>query len=1754
MSESKYNHGGSNKIKVSATEISVPKLSFHGNQTTRRGGQELPTNFVDWSKNIKLHLEKEFPFEGQFIELNSYYSYPEPDLIEILDKVAIPQLVENEGNNNLEQINAAKAENKRIKELNRITMARNDNAYKLHDEKLRKVPEKREAMFSAMLPTISEGSLARMEHMVENFRENVIGNRDPKGLWDAVVATHSVINSGVKYLDSFEALKTLVNMRMHRSEEPYLYRDRLQRQLTVYNTISGEDKLEINSQLMACIFFKGLDGRFDKFSNDTLNDAIREIKQFPNNLEGIYTYANQFVSMSSHQTNNNGNNNNNNNSSKASNSHSTSSSSNTATNNETQVTSSVYTTMSNTPVAKSKKRKNGGSDKSATTTPSNETVKTESMKNADGKFIHPKTGEVLKCGHKGCGGNHYTSKCPKKNKKVRIDSSVNVVTDSNVFAEIINNEDEYLVELLDNCCSNNLQMVNNLVHVSKLIQLEQPFEIGVGGKLVKFNHSCETKYFGRAYFSEEAPHTIWSQSNVASLYEIESFDNTRGMRVILKNGKSIEFHSDPQYGGLMIRRSKIDKKQTSNEDNASMVFVQSVQESMKGFTNDEIKRAKLVQDFIEQQGFISEKNILHIISKGTWVNLPFTSKDVINRRLIYGHVIPTLKGKGKKVAQENILMEEIPRKVVSAVELLLDFMFVNGIPFLVSLGVPQHFGIVSHAVKGRGMASIWSLLEYQIHFWTSNLFTVRRVRMDLEGGLMPLIPRLNGLGIIVANASPGDHVPKVERLIQTIKGTVRSLKASVPIEWPKIVIVNAVYFAMKCFNLSPSSAVPDGEIPWTRVLGFKPDYKRESRAAFMHPAEAQVPDPNNSMAERTTTVFNLGPEIGSKTGAYIFFNPLSSPNKVISRSQFTLVPFSNYHVALIKRVVSDEKSPIKNQSELIFSRGINGQPLEYLPEEENDFSHPGDGRILIDTYRSLHEVRGVLPDPNNDNQPQADGQNGQDDELNTHLEEEPNNPSRGEIANEEQQVMHHLGPSQTNSEQNTDKEVSQSEAILDHQMLDQESGNVALSGVLHQMLENSQEDIHHMLDRTDGAPQSNIEQQESSSSHATGLLGTGVAGTTTQNQTPNSDDSNSHFPGRIVDNNIIIEDQGVNKFAKASDINGDAPNESNDDSRMVDGLNGLKWKVSASSKRVSKPNSKYIYRINNPNEHNIKVDQRKVEVYRVTQTPKQAIKEKGQVAIDALYKEISNLDRLKAFKPVKRSSLTMKQIKSIINTFTFMEDKFDPTSKEYIKTKARMVANGKKQRAMEKFKKVHGISDASNYSPTVQTQSLFMGAAKERRFVGSLDVPTAYIHAAYPDDDNEKDKVFIKLNSHKSKILVEIHPEYKQYLLPDGGMVVQLLKALYGLLDSAKLWNDEFTNTLTQDGYIQNEYDACVFNKVVDEVQVSVYVHVDDLMVTSKNEDLIKDLHRVLQNKYGTMQLNLGKVHSFLGMTFDFTEDGKVKIKMDKFIKELLEKAKIHGNANTPAGENLFDVRENLEILGSDEHEECHSLVASLLYLSKRTRPDILTAVGFLTRRVNKFNDNDKKKLHRVFKYLNWTKDLEFTLCFNREFQVISSVDAAYGVTHDFKSMSGATTSLGGGSLHAQSKAQSLTTKSSFEAELVSLSDYGGRVIWTQNFLRAQGYEVQPARIEQDNQGTMAAIQKGNPPSDRSRHINIRYFWLTDLIKSDEVTVNYVPTDLMISDILTKPLQGEKFKRFRNKLLGIEERADTCYLIMMGSI
>ena len=59
--------------------------------------------------------------------------------------------------------------------------------------------------------------------------------------------------------------------------------------------------------------------------------------------------------------------------------------------------------------------------------------------------------------------------------------------------------------------------------------------------------------------------------------------------------------------------------------------------------------------------------------------------------------------------------------------------------------------------------------------------------------------------------------------------------------------------------------------------------------------------------------------------------------------------------------------------------------------------------------------------------------------------------------------------------------------------------------------------------------------------------------------------------------------------------------------------------------------------------------------------------------------------------------------------------------------------------------------------------------------------------------------------------------------------------------------------------------------------------------------------------------------------------------------------------------------------------------------------------------------------------------------------------------------------------------------------------------------------------------------------SKQIRHINIRYFFVTDRISTGELNVSYCPNLNMIGDYFTKPLQGSLFCKFRNTVLGITD-------------
>jgi hypothetical protein len=190
-----------------------------------------------------------------------------------------------------------------------------------------------------------------------------------------------------------------------------------------------------------------------------------------------------------------------------------------------------------------------------------------------------------------------------------------------------------------------------------------------------------------------------------------------------------------------------------------------------------------------------------------------------------------------------------------------------------------------------------------------------------------------------------------------------------------------------------------------------------------------------------------------------------------------------------------------------------------------------------------------------------------------------------------------------------------------------------------------------------------------------------------------------------------------------------------------------------------------------------------------------------------------------------------------------------------------------------------------------------------------------------------------------------------------------------------------------------------------------------------------------------------------------------------------------------------------------------------------------------LTSRVQEPDESDWKKLIRLLKYVNGTRSLGITIEPGNAIEINASVDASFGAHGDGKSHTGVIIALGNGPVYAKSSKQKLVSKSSTEAELIALSDGCTQVIGCRNFLIEQGEVVGPATVFQDNKSTLQMIKNGMSTSNRTKHVNIRFFWVKDRVDAGEIKLVHKHTKEMLADILTKPLQGEQFIALRNKML-----------------
>ena len=84
-----------------------------------------------------------------------------------------------------------------------------------------------------------------------------------------------------------------------------------------------------------------------------------------------------------------------------------------------------------------------------------------------------------------------------------------------------------------------------------------------------------------------------------------------------------------------------------------------------------------------------------------------------------------------------------------------------------------------------------------------------------------------------------------------------------------------------------------------------------------------------------------------------------------------------------------------------------------------------------------------------------------------------------------------------------------------------------------------------------------------------------------------------------------------------------------------------------------------------------------------------------------------------------------------------------------------------------------------------------------------------------------------------------------------------------------------------------------------------------------------------------------------------------------------------------------------------------------------------------------------------------------------------------------------------------------------------------------------QGYPIKNDTLFEDNQSEIRMLKNGrNSCTGNSRHIHIRYFFLKDRVDKGEIKVEYCPTEQMLADFYTKPLQGSLFRKFRDVIMG----------------
>ena len=489
-------------------------------------------------------------------------------------------------------------------------------------------------------------------------------------------------------------------------------------------------------------------------------------------------------------------------------------------------------------------------------------------------------------------------------------------------------------------------------------------------------------------------------------------------------------------------------------------------------------------------------------------------------------------------------------------------------------------------------------------------------------------------------------------------------------------------------------------------------------------------------------------------------------------------------------------------------------------------------------------------------------------------------------------------------------------------------------------------------------------------------------------------------------------------------------------------------------------------------------------------------------------KEMQSMLNFDVFEEVKMAELTPAQLETVISTRWVKTRKSDGTCR------CRIVVRGYDQ-------VVEDPDETYASTPSLLTLKTLLTLAVARGWHVTLaDVSTAFLHASM---DGE----------------VLVLPPVEYY--PSGDVVWKLKRALYGLKNAPKLWQQHLASTLESKGFQRMKSDPNLYFHAKRKIYLLCYV--DDLMLFGERKavaDLVADLQKELLLRV-TGELSEGQEATFLGRHMRRTSPSVQMFMETSYVDHILELAGMATckAAPTPGTDALKrGTAELAEPLSPEEHQQYRKLVGQLLWLSN-LRMDIMYAIKELSRGLASPTTDHWAKLTHLLRYLSGTKDYVQELCPKlRLSEKHSSLDAHTYVDSDWagdpdsrRSTSDVATYLLGVNLQSHSRTQQTIALSSGEAELCAIGAGAADSLFIRSLLLEACLIPRVHLFVHTDSTAGKSMASRYGTSRKTRHVQLRHLFVQELVTSGMITIRKVLGTLNNADILTKYVNKETLAR-----------------------